>query len=91
MWIAKKFFSWPINWPKQDFGWLRKTKLIELSDLDVTEDPVRPELDLEFRTSYGRKMYGLQVDGQMAGVICVAFTSDIPHSVRGAENNGEGS
>ena len=42
------------------FGWVKKTELVELDDIDVTEDPVRPELDVEWRTSYGRKIYGLK-------------------------------
>jgi len=35
-----------------------KFELIELPYIDVTEDPVRPELSLEFRQSHGRKIYG---------------------------------
>ena len=32
-----------------------KFKLEEMSFIDVNEDPVRPELSLEFRQAYGRK------------------------------------
>jgi hypothetical protein len=58
--------------------------LKEFTVIDVTEDPIRPELDLEFRTSYGRKIYGLldntRKDSLMA-FICVAFVNDIPKNV----------
>ena len=37
-----------------------KYELIELPYIDVAEDPVRPELDLEFRQAYGRKIFGLK-------------------------------
>ena len=32
------------------FKWVKGTELVELKDIDVSEDPVRPELDIEFRT-----------------------------------------
>ena len=32
-----------------------KFELVELPYIDVSEDPVRPELKLEFRQAYGRK------------------------------------
>ena len=31
------------------FRWVKGTELVELTDIDVSEDPVRPELDLEWR------------------------------------------
>ena len=36
-----------------------KYALVELPYIDVKEDPVRPELDLVFRQTYGRKILGL--------------------------------
>ena len=42
------------------FRWVNSSELVELTDIDVNEDPVRPELDVEFRTSYGRKIFGLK-------------------------------
>ena len=39
-----------------------KYTLVELPYIDVTEDPVRPELDLKFRQTYGRKILGLRDD-----------------------------
>ena len=32
------------------FKWVKGTELVELDDIDVSEDPVRPELTLGFRT-----------------------------------------
>jgi len=64
------------------FHWVRGTELVELTDIDVSEDPVRPGLDLEFRTSYGRKIYGLKYEDTIEGVICIAYCNDIPQSER---------
>jgi hypothetical protein len=64
------------------FHWVKGTELVELTDIDVSEDPVRPELDLEFRTSYSRKIYGLKYEDNSEGVICVAYCNDVPQSVR---------
>ena len=35
------------------FDWVKGAKLIELNECDTSEDPVRPELDNAFRSSYG--------------------------------------
>jgi hypothetical protein len=59
-----------------------KFKLIELPYIDVQEDPVRPELDLIFRQTYGRKIYGLKDDeGDIAAIMCFAFTDEVPKTV----------
>jgi len=59
-----------------------KFQLIELPFIDVSEDPVRPELSLEFRQSHGRKIYGIRdEEGDIAAVMCFAFTHSIPKSV----------
>ena len=64
------------------FGWVKVTELVELDNIDVSEDPVRPELDVEWRTSYGRKIYGLKYQDEIEGVICIAYTNDVPSSVK---------
>lgn len=64
------------------FKWVKKTELVELENIDVTEDPVRPELDVEWRTACGRKIYGLKYEGDIEGIVCVAFTNDIPTNVK---------
>ena len=56
--------------------------LVELNEIDISEDPVRPELTVEFRRSHGRKMLGLKdEEGDTAAIICLAFTNDVPRSV----------
>tara|TARA_E500000318_G_C3447033_1_gene167337 strand:- start:144 stop:626 length:483 start_codon:yes stop_codon:yes gene_type:complete len=58
-------------------------KLTSIDNIDVKEDPVRPELTVEFRTSEGRKIYALINDnGERAATICVAFTKAVPTNVR---------
>ena len=64
-----------------NFDWLKKATLVELTDVDISKDPVRPELDLKFRTSYGRKIYGLKHDGQIKAVMCFGFVNEIPKTV----------
>jgi len=38
-------------------------------------------LDNKFRTSYGRKIYGVKYKGEIHAVMCFAFTNEIPKSV----------
>ena len=64
------------------FNWLSKTELVELDTVDINEDPIRPDLDIEFRTSYGRKIYGLKSSKSIEGFICVAFTNEVPQTVK---------
>jgi hypothetical protein len=64
------------------FRWVNSSELVELTEIDVNEDPVRPELDIEFRTSYGRKIFGLKYKNDIEGIICVAFCNDLPQSER---------
>jgi len=67
---------------KEAFAKAPKFELIEMPFIDVSEDPVRPELSLEFRQAYGRKIYGIKdEEGDIAAIMCFAFTHDIPKSV----------
>ena len=63
------------------FGWVKGAKLVELKECNTEEDPVRPELDNEFRTGYGRKIYGVEYHGEIHAVMCFAYTNEIPKSV----------
>ena len=63
------------------FGWVKGAELVELKTCDTKEDPVRPELDNEFRTGYGRKIYGVEYQGEIHAVMCFAYTNIIPKSV----------
>ena len=59
-----------------------KYELVEMPYIDCSEDPVRPELDLAFRQTYGRKIYGLKDDvGEIAAIMCFAFTDEVPKTV----------
>lgn len=64
------------------FRWVKGTELVELDNIDVSEDPVRPDLTLGWRISNGRKIFGLKYEDDIEGIICIAFTNDIPHSVK---------
>ncbi len=64
------------------FRWLKGTELVELDDIDVSEDPVRPELTLGWRITKGRKIFGLKYLDNIEGIICIAFTNDIPSNVK---------
>ena len=47
------------------FEWIKGAELIELKSCDTKEDPVRPELDNNFRTSYGRKIFGVKYKNEI--------------------------
>ena len=63
------------------FEWINTSKLKELDYVDVKDDPVRPELSLEWRKQLGRKIYGLYDGKELAAVMCFAFTNNVPKSV----------
>ena len=63
------------------FGWVKGAKLVELKECNIEEDPVRPELDNNFRTGYGRKIYGVEYLGEIHAVMCFAYTNKIPKNV----------
>jgi len=71
------------TYTKKQFKKKPKYDLIELHKIDCNEDPVRPELDIKFRQSYGRKIYGLKdEEGDIAAIMCFAFTHQIPKTVK---------
>ena len=63
------------------FGWIKGAELVELKQCNTTEDPVRPELDVSFRTSNGRKIYGVKYKKEIHAVMCFAFTNKVPKNV----------
>ena len=67
------------------FGWVKGAKLVELNECNTSEDPVRPELDNNFRTGYGRKIYGVKYQDEIHAVMCFAYTNEIPKSVEELE------
>ena len=64
------------------FDWIKGAELVILNECNTTEDPVRPELNNEFRTGYGRKIYGVKYKGEICAVMCFGFTNEIPKSVK---------
>ena len=63
------------------FDWVKGAELIELNECDTSEDPIRPELDNNFRSSYGRKIFGVKYKGEIHAVMCFAYTNEVPKSV----------
>ena len=64
------------------FEWIKGAELVELKECEISKDPVRPELDNIFRTSYGRKIFGVKYKGEIYAVMCFAFTNKIPKTIR---------
>ena len=63
------------------FDWVKGAELVELKKCNPEEDPVRPELDNEFRTGYGRKIFGVKYQSEIHAVMCFAYTNQIPKTV----------
>ena len=63
------------------FDWVKGAKLVELDTCDTSEDPIRPELDIKFRTSYGRKIFGVKYNNEICAIMCFGFTNEIPKTV----------
>ena len=64
------------------FEWIKGAELIELKTCNTKEDPVRPELDVVFRRSYGRKIYGVMYKKEICAIMCFGFTNEIPKTVK---------
>ena len=79
------------------FKWVKGTELVQLDDIDVSEDPVRPELSLGFRITHGRKIFGLKYNNEIEAIVCIALCPEVPFTVReldymsqSANQNGHG-
>ena len=64
------------------FKWVKGTELVELDDIEVSEDPVRPELTLGFRITHGRKIFGLKYNNEIEAIVCIALCPEVPFTVR---------
>ena len=71
--IKKKIYNF--------FDWIKGAELVELKSCNVEEDPVRPELDVEFRRSYGRKIFGVRYKKEICAIMCFGFTNEVPKTV----------
>ena len=67
------------------FNWIKKAELVELQEINTEDDPIRPDLSNEFRISNGRKMFGLKFNDEIEGVVCIAFTNEIPSTIKELE------
>ena len=67
------------------FGWVKGAELVELKKCNPSEDPVRPELDNDFRTGFGRKIFGVKYKKEIYAIMCFAYTNKIPTSVEELE------
>ena len=63
------------------FDWIKGAQLVELDTCDIKEDPIRPELDIKFRTSYGRKIFGVKYKKEICAIMCFGFTNHIPKTI----------
>ena len=63
------------------FDWIKGAELVELDSCNVNEDPIRPELDVKFRTSHGRKIYGVKYKKEICAIMCFGFTNEIPKTI----------
>ena len=64
------------------FIWIKGAKLVELKSCNILEDPVRPELDVIFRRSYGRKIFGVEYNKKICAIMCFGFTDEIPRTIK---------
>ena len=64
------------------FDWIKGAELIELKSCNIKEDPVRPELNIVFRRSYGRKIFGVKYKKEICAIMCFGFTNEIPTTVK---------
>ena len=64
------------------FDWIKGADLVELKSCNPKEYSIRPELNNDFRTSYGRKIYGVKYKNEICAIMCFGFTNDIPKSVQ---------
>ena len=76
------------------FNWIKKAELVELNEINPNDDPIRPEITNDFRITQGRKMFGLKYREEIEGVVCIAFTNEIPTTIKELElmskNENEG-
>ena len=77
--LKKRKFQKKLN---NFFDWIKGAELIELKSCNASEDPVRPELDVVFRRSYGRKIFGVKYKKEICAIMCFGFTDEVPKTVK---------
>ena len=54
----------------------------KITHINIEDDPIRPELDLKWRTINGREIYGLfNTFDKLQAVVCIARMTDIPTDI----------
>ena len=64
------------------FDWVKGAELTELDSCNIKEDPIRPELDVKFRTNYGRKIFAVKYKKEICAIMCFGFTNEIPKTIK---------
>ena len=64
------------------FDCVNGAELVELNSCNTQDDPVRPELDMKFRTSYGRKIFAVKYKKEICAIMCFGFANEIPKSIK---------
>ena len=64
------------------FSWIKGAELLELKTCKTEDDPVRPELDVVFRRSYGRKIFGVKYKKEICAIMCFGFTNEVPKTIK---------
>tara|TARA_A100001388_G_scaffold165611_1_gene123669 strand:- start:434 stop:856 length:423 start_codon:yes stop_codon:yes gene_type:complete len=54
----------------------------------MPNDPVRPHIKVDWRTSFGREVYVLDNKGDIDAVLCVAYTDEVPKSEKDMSTPG---
>ena len=67
------------------FDWIKGAEFGEIERINPADDPILPELDNQFRTTHGRKIFGLKYKNSIEAVVCLAFTNEIPTTVKELE------
>jgi len=49
---------------------------------NIDDDPVRPELTLDFRLAPGREIWALVADDEYKAAVCVAYCNEVPITVK---------
>lgn len=55
----------------------------------IKDDPVRPEIPLEYRVSSGRAVFALDGGERPAAIVCVSYHDRVPTSVRELDQTSE--
>jgi len=61
----------------------------EQMEFFVKDDPVRPHLSSEFRTTYNSEVYAIVDEEQVNAIICIAHLRKVPHTEEELTSNAK--